>query len=75
MSILDEILVRKRAEVSSAKQRLSADRMASDAEACDAPTRGFRTALTRGSSPRIIAEIKPRSPSRGVIRADFEPVS
>jgi indole-3-glycerol phosphate synthase len=75
MSILEEILVRKRAEVSSAKQRLSADRLASDAEACDAPTRGFRTALTRGSRPRIIAEIKPRSPSRGVIRADFEPVS
>ncbi len=75
MSILAEILVRKRAEVSSAKQRLAADRLASAAEACEAATRGFRAVLTQASRPRIIAEIKPRSPSRGVIRADFEPVS
>jgi indole-3-glycerol phosphate synthase len=75
MSILEEILVRKRAEVSDAKARLAADRLASAAEACDAPTRGFHSALTSGSSPRIVAEIKPRSPSRGVIRADFDPVS
>lgn len=75
MSILEEILVRKRAEVSSAKQLFAAERLASDAEACDAPTRGFRAALMRAPRPRIIAEIKPRSPSRGVIRADFEPVS
>jgi len=75
MSILEEILVRKRVEVSSAKQRLAADRMASAAEACGASTRGFRAALTHGPRPRIIAEMKPRSPSRGVIRADFDPVS
>ena len=75
MSILEKILVRKRAEVSSAKQRLPAERLASAAEACDDPTRGFRTALSRGSRPRIIAEMKPRSPSRGVIRADFDPVA
>jgi indole-3-glycerol phosphate synthase len=75
MSILEKILIRKRAEVSSAKQRLPAERLASAAEACDDPTRGFRTALSRGSRPRIIAEMKPRSPSRGVIRADFDPVA
>lgn len=75
MSILEEILVRKRAEVSSAKERLAAGRLASAAEACRESTRGFRTALTRGSRPRIIAEIKPRSPSSGVIRADFDPVT
>ena len=74
MSILEEILVRKRAEVSDAKEALAAGRMASAAEACDESTRGFRTALTRGSRPRIIAEMKARSPSRGVIRADFDPL-
>jgi len=75
MSILEEILVRKRAEVSNAKELLAAGRMASAAEACEESTRGFRTALTRGSRPRIIAEMKARSPSRGVIRADFDPLS
>jgi len=75
MSILEEILVRKRAEVLVARARLPADRLASAAEARDEPTRGFRTALTSGSKPRIIAEIKPRSPSRGVIRADFDPAT
>ena len=75
MSILEEILVRKRAEVSKAKERLAAGCLASAAEACDEPTRGFRTALTRGSRPRIIAEMKARSPSSGVIRTDFDPVT
>ncbi len=75
MSILEEILVRKRSEVSTAKQRAAAARLAEAAETCRAPTRGFRAAITQGPRPRIIAEMKPRSPSRGVIRADFEPVS
>jgi indole-3-glycerol phosphate synthase len=75
MSILEEILVRKRAEVWSAKERLAASCLASAAEACGDSTRGFRAALMRESMPRIIAEMKPRSPSRGVIRADFDPVT
>jgi indole-3-glycerol phosphate synthase len=75
MSILEEILVRKRSEVSAAKQRTAAADLAEAAEVCDEPTRGFRAALAQGPRPRIIAELKSRSPSRGVIRADFEPVS
>ncbi len=38
------------------------------------PTRGFARSLT-GQARRIIAEIKKASPSKGLIRADFEPVS
>jgi len=38
------------------------------------PRRGFARSLT-GQARRIIAEIKKASPSKGLIRADFEPVS
>jgi len=38
------------------------------------PRRGFARSLT-GPARRIIAEIKKASPSKGLIRADFEPVS
>lgn len=40
----------------------------------EAPTRGFGAHLT-GSSRRIIAEIKRASPSKGLIREDFDPVA
>jgi indole-3-glycerol phosphate synthase len=39
------------------------------------PPRGLRRALVAGARPPVIAEIKRRSPSRGEIRADFDPVA
>lgn len=75
MNVLEVILDRKRREVSDAKRSLAPDRLAAAAEAVREPTRGFRSALLRAKRPRIIAEIKARSPSRGAIRADFDPVS
>lgn len=74
MSILDEIVARKELEVAEARRCVSAAEIAEAAQAAAAP-RGFRAALAEASGPAIIAEIKRRSPSKGEIRADFDPVA
>ena len=75
MTILDEILTHKREEVARAQRALPAEDLAALAREAGEPTRGFRAALLRAPRPRIVAEIKRRSPSRGEIRADFDPVA
>jgi indole-3-glycerol phosphate synthase len=73
VTILDEILAHKRGEVAEAKRRVAPAELARRAAAGPAP-RGFRRALlARGPLPRVIAELKRRSPSRGEIRPDFDP--
>ncbi|MCH7707088.1 MAG: indole-3-glycerol phosphate synthase TrpC [Deltaproteobacteria bacterium] len=74
MTILDEILDHKRRAVDAARADGAAEQVECAARGLTVPTRGFRAALVGGEAPRIIAEIKCRSPSRGEIRADFEPV-
>jgi indole-3-glycerol phosphate synthase len=69
--ILDDIVAVKRREVADGKK-------ATPLAALEAaiggmpPTRDFRRALAGGECA-IIAEVKRRSPSRGMIRADFDP--
>jgi indole-3-glycerol phosphate synthase len=75
MTILDEILAHKREEVATAKRALPATELAARASACARPPLGLRRALETGPGVRVIAEIKRRSPSRGEIRADFDPVT
>jgi indole-3-glycerol phosphate synthase len=73
VTILDEILAVKRSEVAETRRR--AGELARKAAAAPAP-RGFRRALlARGGAPRVVAELKRRSPSKGEIRADFDPVA
>jgi indole-3-glycerol phosphate synthase len=76
-SILDEILEHKRAEVEAAKSRVSPDEMSARATAVGIGdgTRQFRAALVGAEPPAVIAELKRRSPSRGEIRADFDPAA
>jgi indole-3-glycerol phosphate synthase len=74
MTILDEILDHKRREVDAARANGAAAQVERAARCLADPVRGFRAALAGGEAPRIIAEIKRRSPSKGEIRADFEPV-
>lgn len=74
-TVLDEILVHKRAEVAAAKQARPPGVLADEARQVTDEPRGFAAALRDGPAPRIIAEIKRRSPSKGEIRADFDPVA
>jgi len=71
VSILEKILAVKRAEVAAAK-RAVAD-IEARARAAPAP-RDFVGAL-RARNPAVIAEIKRASPSRGLLRADFDPAA
>lgn len=74
---LDRILQDKRAHVADAKRRRSLADLEAAAHAADRP-RGFFSALEgRREEGRygLIAEIKKASPSKGLIRADFDPPS
>ncbi|NDJ20700.1 indole-3-glycerol phosphate synthase TrpC [Nostoc sp. B(2019)] len=73
--ILEEIVWHKKQEVAQMQQELPLTSLQQQLTA--APNvRNFLTALQHNSSqPSLIAEVKKASPSRGVIRADFEPVA
>lgn len=73
--ILEKILAVKRGEVAAAKQRLPLAQVRAQAEAGEKP-RDFAAALRSriaAGSPAVIAEVKKASPSKGVLRADFDP--
>ena len=74
--VLAEILVHKREEVEACKRAQSpaAMRAAAEARQRAEPTRGFRRALRDGPAPRVVAELKRRSPSKGLIRSDFDAI-
>jgi indole-3-glycerol phosphate synthase len=74
-SILEEIVASKGGEVAAAKQQISPAEMSGRARAVSEPTRGFRRALEVHEPPAVIAEVKRRSPSKGEIRRDFDPVA
>lgn len=74
MTILDEILDHKRREVALAKERRASAELALEAERCASRPRGFRDALRSREGVVVIAEVKRRSPSKGMIREDFDPV-
>jgi len=70
--ILDRILDAKRRELDAARARTAPDELARAAETHREVPRDFAAALRSGPAPRVIAEIKRRSPSKGEIRPDFD---
>jgi indole-3-glycerol phosphate synthase len=76
-NVLDEILAFKREEVAARIQRVPLVDLLARAKTAP-PARGFVAALQRriaAGSPAVIAEVKKASPSKGVIRNDFDPAA
>jgi len=69
---LQRIAAYKREEVAARKAEMSASQIATAARSAEAP-RGFAKALANASGLALIAEVKKASPSKGLIRADFDP--
>lgn len=75
MGILDEIVEKKEERLAFAKSRMPLKELKSKIKDRE-PARDFKTAIKKQSDEKIklIAEIKKASPSRGVIRKNFDPV-
>lgn len=75
--VLERIVAVKRAEVAAAKRRVAQDELERRARAAGAPrdfVGALRAKLSAGRAA-VIAEIKRASPSKGLLRADFDPAS
>ena len=72
-SILKKIIDHKLVEIEAAKSRKPLQDVISAAKDAG-PVRDFLAALQTPGEINLIAEVKKASPSKGIIRADFNPV-
>ena len=73
-TVLDSIVAQKRGEIAAAKARRPESELR-DALRDAPPVRDFAAALAGSADVGLIAEIKKASPSAGLIRDDFDPVT
>lgn len=75
MSVLDEILASTRAGLERRKREHPEARLRERALAFTTPARGLRAALNAREGATVIAELKRRSPSAGVLREGVDPAA
>jgi indole-3-glycerol phosphate synthase len=71
VSVLQQILSRKRERLNQAKGKVPLGEFKARTAGLESP-RDFRSAVKREEKIRLIAEIKRASPSRGILRKDFD---
>lgn len=74
-TILERIIETKLDEVAEAKRRRPVEALKRDIAPMADPRDFFSAVVTGGSDVHLIAEVKKASPSAGLIRPDFDPVS
>jgi len=72
--ILDRIVERKAARLGQAMAQCPPEALMARCARITRTARGFAESLKRADSINVIAEVKQRSPSKGIIRADFDPL-
>ena len=72
--ILDTIIAHKQKELAAEQKQVPIAELKAEVANLP-PTRNFRDAITGSGTVKLIAEVKKKSPSKGIIREDFDPVS
>lgn len=73
-NVLDRIVAHKRTEIAAAKEARPPSQLEAELDSAP-PVRDFAAALQENGPIALIAEVKRASPSAGLIRPDFDPVS
>ncbi|MBM3239578.1 indole-3-glycerol phosphate synthase TrpC [Candidatus Poribacteria bacterium] len=72
--ILDTIVAHKQEEIKIQKSQLPLSELRQTLRDIS-PTRDFKAAISRPGKINLIAEVKKASPSKGIIREDFDPIA
>lgn len=73
--ILEEIVWQKEAEVAQQRERIPLLELQKQVQDLPAPHNFLQALRQAQSRPAVIAEVKKASPSKGIIREDFDPVA